>query len=54
MMLLKSHILKNQMPQTAHAGAESKADKKSHLQINVATVIAPLGQPRHATLATWL
>ena len=31
--------------------AKSTADKRSHLQTNVATAIAPLGQPRHTTLA---
>ena len=42
------------MPWTVHAGAESKANKRSHLQMNVATAIAiaPLGQPGYATLAT--
>ena len=39
------------MPQTAHAGAESKADKRSHVQTNVATAFALLGQPGHAALS---
>ena len=51
MMLLESCVSMTQVPRTASAGAESKADKRSHLQMHVATVAALLGQPGHAALA---
>ena len=35
-----------------NSDAESTADKRNHLQTNVATAIALLGQPGHASLAT--
>ena len=33
------------------SAAKSTANKRSHLQMSVATAVAPLGQPSHATLA---
>ena len=32
--------------------AKSNTERRSHLQMNVATAIAPLGQPGHAALVT--